>query len=97
MRKMNKVFASRLRELRHNMNQATTTSEKEFCANEINECLNDMKKYRSKMRLNIIKSIIAGVVFVGLITLVLFLVSMLRTESSENQSIGHAVSENAPS
>lgn len=90
-----KILTTRLKELRHKMKAAETAKEKAIYTEAINHCILDIRRSHAKIRRNIIRNTIAGVVVIALIVTVLYLVSMLSGEPTESPTIGHAVTENA--
>ncbi len=94
MNNTGKILTARLKELRYKMKSATTAKEKEIYTEAVNHCILDIRRYHRKVRKNIIRNIIVSLFFIVLICLMLYLVSMLRGESSDSPTIGHAVTGN---
>ena len=93
MNNTGEMLKARLRELRHKMKSATTAKEKEIYSEGVRTCIADIRSTHKKTRTHTKRNIFAGICFIVLISLVLFLVSMLRDESIDSQPIGGAFSE----
>ena len=95
MNNTEEMLKARLKELRHKMKSATTAKEKQIYSEAVANCITDIRISHKKARIHIKRNIFEGIYFIALIILVLFLVSLLREEFIDSQSIGGAFSENS--
>jgi hypothetical protein len=95
MKHASKVLVLRLKELRTKMRLAETAKEREIYSEAIATCISDLRFCQAKLRRKIIKDIAVALFFIVLVMIILYLISTLREENMEPQSIGHAVTENS--
>ncbi|MDQ5921783.1 MAG: hypothetical protein QG673_1842 [Pseudomonadota bacterium] len=95
MKYTGKTLILRLKELRFKMRLAKTEGERQIYAEAITHCIGDIKHMRSKARRDILKLIVGVVIFLALLTALLHSIATLEHDDNDNQSIGHAISEQA--